>query len=59
VKTLIDKNAKKKYFIDNFNENDKDLVQEILRHAKFSKDYTQKFHGRAHLLDKVYKHFKS
>ncbi len=58
MKTLIDKNAKKKCFIDNFNESDKDLAQEILRHAKFSKDYTQKFHGRVNLLDKVNKHFK-
>ena len=53
VKNLIDKNALKKNFIDDFNENDKDLLHEILRHARFSKDYVQKFHGRVNLLEKV------
>ena len=53
VKSLIDKNAKKKYFTDNFNENNKFLLNEIIKHYKFSKEYVQKFHGRVNLLNEV------
>lgn len=53
VKSLIDKNARKKYFTDSFNENEKALISEIIRHAKFSIDCVKKFHGRVNMINKV------
>ncbi len=53
VKLLIDRNATKKHFTDSFNENSKLLVDEIFAHAKHSKKYIEKFHGREDVIDKV------
>ena len=36
-----------------FPENDKVLIQEIIRHASFARECVQKFHGRVNLLIKV------
>ena len=55
MKRLIDKNAQKKYFTDNFKGVDKALLQEVITHARFSKESVQKFHGRVNLLQKVCK----
>lgn len=53
VKELIDRNAKKKYFLDNFTHNDKHLIQEVLDHANFCKTIVEKFHGRNDLIETV------
>ena len=55
VKKLIDKNARKPYFLDKFSDADRALFQEILEHAKFSSECVEKFHGRVDLLDQVRK----
>ena len=53
MKLLIDKNAKKKYFIDRLPKNDQLVVQEILRHAYFARECVKKFHGRVSVLNEV------
>ncbi len=53
MKTLIDKNARKPYFLDKFSDSDRSLFQEVLEHARFSLECVEKFHGRVDLLDQV------
>ena len=54
VKSLIDKNAQKKYFTDQFNQSEKSVLSEVLKHARFSVECVKKFHGRVNMLNKVF-----
>ena len=53
VKTLIDRNATKSHFLDKFNSQDKQLLQEVLDHAHFCMESVEKFHGRNDLIEEV------
>ena len=55
VKELIDRNAKKLHFLDNYKIKDKQLIQEVLDHANFCKSIVEKFHGRNDLIEEVIK----
>jgi hypothetical protein len=58
VQQLIDRNATKPHFLDNFQIKDKKLLQEILEHANFCNEIVDKFHGRSDLIEQVIKKFK-
>jgi hypothetical protein len=53
VKQLIDRNALKTHFLDNFQLKDKLLLQEVLDHANFCNEIVDKFHGRNDLIEQV------
>ena len=54
MKELIDRNASKSHFLDNFESKDKQLMQEVLDHAHFCMELIEKFHGRSDLIDEVF-----
>jgi hypothetical protein len=53
VKELIDRNARKSSFLDNYSLKDRLLIQEVLDHANFCVELTKKFHGRNDLIENV------
>ena len=53
VKELIDRNASKPNFLDNFKLKDRVLMQEVLDHATFCVELIEKFHGRNDLIQNV------
>lgn len=53
MKSLIDKNARKKTIMSMIASQDKDLFQEVLIHAQFANEYVTRFHGRIDILNKV------
>ena len=53
VKNLIDRNQISDSKADEMNEADRDLIREMLDHARFCKEKVSQFHGRNDLLDKM------
>ena len=50
---MIDRNAKKLHFLNDYKIKDKQLIQEVLDHGNFCKSLVEKFHGRNDLIEQV------
>ena len=53
VMRLVDKNHAEKSLLDGLSEEDAELVKEVLEHAYFAQECSEKFHGRNDLMDEV------